>query len=145
MKDGMQVKTLNLEDAQKEIVDEFGIIDEWMDRYSYLIDLGKKLAPLDDKLKTEEHLIRGCQSRVWVVPEMKDGRIYFFADSDAMITKGIIALLVRVLSGRTPAEIINADLHFIDDIGLKENLSPTRSNGLVNMIRQMKQYALEHK
>lgn len=136
---------MSVEDVQNEIVDEFSIFDEWMDRYSYLIDLGKKLEPLDDKLKTEEHLIKGCQSQVWVVPEMKDGKIHFQADSDAMITKGIIALLVRVLSDRTPDEIINADLHFIDDIGLKENLSPTRSNGLVNMIKQMRQYALIHK
>lgn len=135
----------SIEEVQNEIVEEFSIFDEWMDRYSYLIDLGKKLPPLDDKLKTEAHLIKGCQSQVWVVPEVKDGRIHFEADSDAMITKGIIALLVRVLSGRTPDEIINADLHFIDDIGLKENLSPTRSNGLVNMIKQMRQYALEHK
>jgi cysteine desulfuration protein SufE len=135
----------SIEEVQNEIIEEFGIFDEWMDRYSYLIDLGRKLPPLDDKLKTEAHLIRGCQSQVWVVPEVKDGRIHFEADSDAMITKGIIALLVRVLSGRTSDEIINADLHFIDDIGLKENLSPTRSNGLVNMIKQMRQYALEHK
>lgn len=135
----------SIEEVQNEIVEEFSIFDEWMDRYRYLIDLGRKLPPLDDKLKTEAHLIRGCQSQVWVVPEVKDGRIHFEADSDAMITKGIIALLVRVLSGRTSDEIINADLHFIDDIGLKENLSPTRSNGLVNMIKQMRQYALEHK
>lgn len=135
----------SIEEVQNEIIEEFSIFDEWMDRYSYLIDLGRKLPPLDDKLKTEAHLIRGCQSLVWVVPEVKEGRIHFEADSDAMITKGIIALLVRVLSGRTSDEIINADLHFIDDIGLKENLSPTRSNGLVNMIKQMRQYALEHK
>lgn len=135
----------SLEEVQNEIVDEFSIFDDWMDRYSYLIDLGKKLKPLDDKLKTEEHLIRGCQSQVWVVPEMMGSKIHFEADSDATITRGIIALLVRVLSDRTPDEIINADLHFVDDIGFKENLSPTRSNGLINMIKQMKQYALEHK
>jgi cysteine desulfuration protein SufE len=135
---------MNLEELQNEIVDEFSIFDEWMDRYGYLIDLGKTLEPLDPSLKTEDHLIKGCQSQVWVVPQMQDGNIVFAADSDAAITKGIIALLVRVLSGRTPEEIANANLHFIDDIGLKENLSPTRSNGLVAMIKQMKDYARAH-
>lgn len=132
---------MTLDQVQDEIVAEFESFDEWMDRYAYLIELGKSLAPMDPQDKSDEHLIKGCQSRVWVRPEARDGTIVFHADSDAAITKGIIALLVRVLSGRTPQEIAQADLRFIDQIGLQENLSPTRSNGLLAMIQQMKRYA----
>jgi len=135
---------MTLDEAQDEIVAEFEAFDEWMDRYAYLIDLGKSLPPMDPEHKTDDYLIKGCQSRVWVYPEVANGSIVFQADSDAAITKGIIALLVRLLSGRTPEEIARADLRFIDQIGLKENLSPTRSNGLLAMIQQMKRYAAEH-
>jgi len=132
-----------LDEVQDDIVAEFESFDEWMDRYGYLIELGKTLPPMDPAYKTDAHLIKGCQSRVWVRPEPRDGTIVFQADSDAAITKGIIALLVRVLSGRPPQEIAAADLRFIDQIGLQENLSPTRSNGLLAMIQQMKRYAAE--
>ena len=133
---------MTLNEIQDEIIEEFSIFDEWMDRYGYLIELGKSVPAIDVKFKTDQYVIKGCQSRVWVNAELKDGKIYFTADSDAIITKGIIALLIRVLSDRTPEEILAADLHFIDSIGLKENLSPTRANGLVAMIKQMKLFAL---
>ncbi len=136
---------MTLEKVQDEIIDEFSVFDQWMDRYGYLIELGKSVPAIDPKYKTDQYVIKGCQSRVWVNAEMEDGTIKFTADSDAIITKGIIALLIRVLSGRTPDEIINSDLHFIDEIGLKENLSPTRANGLLAMIKQMKLYALAYK
>ena len=132
-----------LDEVQDEIVAEFSAFDEWMDRYAYLIDLGKSLSPMDPAQQTDANRIKGCQSQVWVYPQVRDGTIVFQADSDAAITKGIIALLVRVLSGRTPTEIAHADLRFIGEIGLQENLSPTRSNGLVAMIQQMKRYAAE--
>lgn len=132
-----------LDEVQDEIVAEFSAFDEWMDRYAYLIDLGKSLSPMDPAQQTDANRIKGCQSQVWVHPQVRDGTIVFQADSDAAITKGIIALLVRVLSGRTPAEIAHANLRFIGEIGLQENLSPTRSNGLVAMIEQMKRYAAE--
>jgi len=115
-----------------------------MDRYNYLIDLGKDLEGLTEELKKKDYLIEGCQSKVWLRPEMKDGRVFFTAESDAIITKGIVALLVKVLSGRTPIEIMEADLFFIDEIGLKQNLSPTRSNGLLAMVKQMKLYAIAY-
>ena len=133
---------MTINEIQDEIIDEFSLFDEWMDKYQYLIDLGRKLPIIDDKHKTEEFLIKGCQSQVWVYAELKDGKVVFTADSDAIITKGIISLLIRVLSNQTPQDILNSDLHFIDAIGLKENLSPTRSNGLLAMIKQMKIYAL---
>lgn len=136
---------MTLEKVQDEIIDEFSVFDQWMDRYGYLIELGKSVPAIDPKYKTDQYVIKGCQSRVWVNAELEDGIIKFTADSDAIITKGIIALLIRVLSGRTPDEIINSDLHFIDEIGLKENLSPTRANGLLAMIKQMKLYALAYK
>lgn len=136
---------MTLEEIQEEIIDEFSVFDEWMDRYGYLIELGKSVPAIDVKFKTDQYVIKGCQSRVWVNAELKDGKIYFTADSDAIITKGIIALLIRVLSDRSPEEILAADLHFIDSIGLKENLSPTRANGLVAMIKQMKLFALAYK
>ncbi len=136
---------MDIEKVQKEIVEEFEIFDDWMDKYNYLIELSKSLPVIDGKYKKPEYLIEGCQSRVWLHAGMQDGKVVYTADSDAVITKGIIALLVRVLSDRKPDEIINNDLWFIDTIGLKENLSPTRSNGLVSMIKQMKLYALAYK
>lgn len=133
---------MTIEELQAEVVEEFEVFDDWMDRYQYLIDLSKHLPIIDGQYKTDQYLIKGCQSSVWLNAELRDGKIYYSADSDALITKGIVALLVRVLSGQTPKDIQAADLHFIGDIGLKENLSPTRSNGLVAMIKQMRIYAL---
>ena len=135
-------KTIN--ELQDEVSEEFSDFDDWMDKYQMLIDLGNDLGELDDKYKTEQNLIDGCQSRVWVQCDYVDGKLVFSADSDALIVKGIIALLVRVLSGHTPKEILNADLYFIDEIGLREHLSPTRSNGLLAMIKQIKAYALAY-
>lgn len=132
---------MTISEIQDSIIEEFSLFDDWMDRYQYLIDLGKELPLIDEKYKTEEYLIKGCQSQVWVNAEYKDGKITFTADSDAIITKGIISLLIRVLSNQTPQDILDCDLHFIEEIGLKENLSPTRSNGLLAMIKQMKLYA----
>lgn len=134
--------TNSISDIQKEIVEEFGMFNQWEDKYEYLIDLGKELPLINEKFKTEDNLIKGCQSRVWLHAELKEGEVIFTADSDAIITKGIIALMIRVLSNHRPAEIIETDLSFIDEIGLKEHLSPTRSNGLVSMIKQMKLYAM---
>ena len=127
---------------QEDIIEEFSIFDEWLDKYDYLIELSDTLPAITDKHRTDNYVIKGCQSRVWVDARLEDGKVYFAADSDAIITKGIIALLIRVMNGRTPQEIIDLDLYFIDAIGLGENLSPTRSNGLVAMIKQMKMYAL---
>ena len=136
----------SIEEVQSEIVDEFNSVDDWMDRYAMIIDEGQTLAPLEEKYRSPANLIEGCQSRVWINAEMTpEGRIHLEADSDAMIVKGIIALLVKVLSDRTPDEILGADLHFINDIGLGENLSPTRSNGLLAMLKQIKAYALAFK
>lgn len=135
----------SLQKVQDAIIEEFAVYDDWMDKYNYLIEVSKELAPIDAKYKTNENLIKGCQSRVWLNGEFENGEVIFSADSDAIITKGIVALLVRVLSGRTPDEILNADLYFVDKIGLKENLSPTRANGLVSMIKQMRMYALAYK
>ncbi|MCH5220207.1 MAG: SufE family protein [Muribaculaceae bacterium] len=134
---------MTIEDKQQQIIDEFADIDDWMDRYSYIIDLGNALPPIDDSLKTPEHLIEGCQSRVWLDATIdNDGKMHFTADSDAIIVKGIISMLISVLNEHTPQEVLDADLHFINDIGLAENLSPTRSNGLLAMIKQMRLYAL---
>ena len=133
-----------LKDIQTEIVEEFEMFDDWMQKYEYLIDLGKELAPIEEQYKTEDNLIKGCQSRVWLHAEKQDGKIIYTADSDAIMTKGIIAILIRVLSGQQAAEIISADLSFIDTIGLKEQLSATRANGLVSMIKKMKLYALAY-
>ena len=133
-----------IKDIQEEIIEEFEIFDDWMQKYEYLIDLGKELAPIDKKYKTEDNLIKGCQSRVWLHVEYTDGRIIYTADSDAIMTKGIVAILINVLSGQTPSEISTAKLDFINEIGLKEQLSPTRANGLVSMIKQMKLYALAY-
>lgn len=134
---------MTINQIQDEIIDEFSEIDDWLDRYAYIIELGNQLPPLDEKYKQPQYLIEGCQSRVWINAELTDeGRIHFEADSDAMIVKGIIALLVRMLDNQTPADILSADLYFIDRIGLSEHLSPTRSNGLLAMVKQMKVYAL---
>ena len=135
-------QTIN--ELQDAVIEEFSDFDDWMDKYQMLIDLGNDLAPLDEKYKTEQNLIDGCQSRVWLQCDDVDGKLVFTADSDALIVKGIIALLVRVLSGQTPKDILDADLYFIDRIGLREHLSPTRSNGLLAMIKQIKAYALAY-
>ncbi|MCW0483392.1 SufE family protein [Gaoshiqia sediminis] len=135
---------MTIETVQAEINEEFSAFEDWMDKYSYLIELGNDLKELDPKLKNDQHLIKGCQSRVWLVPEFKDGKIYFQGESDAVIVKGLVALLLRVVSGHTPQEIMESDLHFVDDIGLKQHLSPTRSNGLVAMIKQIKLYAVAY-
>lgn len=127
---------------QNEVIEEFEGFDDWMDKYQMLIDLGNELEPLDAKYKTEQNLIDGCQSRVWVQCDHVDGKLVFTADSDALITKGIIALLIRVLSGHTPQEILDSDLYFIERIGLKDHLSPTRSNGLLSMVKQIRAYAM---
>ena len=136
---------MTINEVQDEIVEEFSLFDDWMDRYALLIDLGNSLDELDPKYKVESNLIVGCQSRVWLHAEESDGKIIFKAESDAVIVKGIIALLLKVLSDRTPAEILDADLYFVDKIGLKEHLSPTRSNGLVSMIKQIHFYAMAFK
>ena len=136
----MEVKSIN--ETQDEIIEEFLDFDDWMDRYQLLIDLGSEQEPLADKYKTEQNLIDGCQSRVWLQADLIDGKLLFTAESDALIVKGIVALLIRVLSGHTPQEILDADLYFIEEIGLKEHLSPTRSNGLLAMVKQMRMYAL---
>ena len=132
---------MTIKEIQENIIEEFSMFDDWMDRYALLIEMGKDCPLIDEKLKDEAHLINGCQSRVWLNAELKDGKVYFSADSDAVITKGIINLLIRTLSGQTPSDILEADMSFIDEIGLKENLSPTRSNGLASMMKQMFLYA----
>ena len=131
----------SINEIQDEVVDEFAIFDQWMDKYEYIIDLGKKLPLIDDQYRHDDNLVPGCQSRVWLHAELDQDRVYFTADSDAIITKGIIALLIRVLSGQPADQISQADLYFIDRIGLKEHLSPTRSNGLVNMVARLKSHA----
>lgn len=136
---------MKINDIQDEIIAEFSDFDDWMDRYQMLIDMGSEQPPLEDQYKTEQNLIDGCQSRVWLQADMVDGKLQFRAESDALIVKGIVALLVRVLSDHTPQEILDADLYFIDRIGLREHLSPTRSNGLGAMLKQMKMYALAFK
>ena len=136
---------MTINEIQDEIIEEFSGFDDWMDKYQLLIDLGNAQTPLDEKYKTESNLIDGCQSRVWLQCDYTDGMLHFTAESDALIVKGIIALLIRVLTDHTPQEIIDADLYFIDRIGLKEHLSPTRSNGLLAMMKQMKMYALAFK
>ena len=137
---------MTINESQDEIISQFQDFTDWMDKYQLLIDLGSDLEPLDDKYKTEQNLIDGCQSRVWIQCDITaDGRLVFTADSDALITKGIIALLIRVLSGHTPQEILDADLYFIEKIGLRQHLSPTRSNGLLSMVKQIKSYAIAYK
>ena len=136
---------MSINEIQDEIIAEFNDFDDWMDRYQLLIDMGSEQEPLEEQYKTEQNLIDGCQSRVWLQADFLDGMVHFRAESDALIVKGIVALLVRVLSGHTPQEILDADLYFIDRIGLREHLSPTRSNGLGAMLKQMKMYALAFK
>ena len=133
---------MTINEIQDEIIDEFSGLDDWMDKYQLLIDLGNEQEPLDEQYKTEQSLIDGCQSRVWLQADYEDGKIRFTAESDALIVKGIVALLIRVLSEHTPQEILDADLYFIEEIGLKEHLSSTRSNGLLAMVKQMRMYAL---
>lgn len=136
---------MTINEAQDEVIAEFSDFDDWMDRYQLLIDLGNEQAPLAEKYKTDQNLIEGCQSRVWLQADEVDGKLVFQAESDALIVKGIIALLIKVLSGHTPDEILESDLYFIDRIGLREHLSPTRSNGLLSMVKQMRMYALAYK
>lgn len=135
---------MRIEDIEKEIIEEFEIFDDWMGKYEYLIDLGKSLPLIDEKYKTEDKIIKGCQSQVWMHSELINGKVVFTADSDAIITKGMVALMIRVLSNHTPDEIINAKLDFVEKIGLTKHLSPTRSNGLVSMIKQMKLDAIAY-
>ena len=136
---------MTINEKQDEIIEEFSAFDDWMDKYALLIDLGNSLEPLEEKYKTPENLIEGCQSRVWLQADYENGKIVFKAESDAVIVKGIVSLLISVLSNHTPDEILDANLYFIDKIGLKEHLSPTRSNGLVSMVKQMHLYALAFK
>ena len=133
---------MTINELQDEVIEDFSALSDWMDKYQMLIDLGNELEPLDERYKTQSNLIDGCQSRVWLQCDEKEGKLYFTADSDALIVKGIIALLIRVVSGHTPREIMDAELYFIDRIGLHEHLSPTRANGLLAMVKQMKMYAL---
>lgn len=135
---------MTIEQVQDEIVQEFSMFDDWMDKYSYLIELGNDLQDLDPKDKNDQNLIKGCQSRVWLVAELKDGKICFRGESDAVIVKGLVALLLRVVSGRSPKELLENELHFIDDLGLKQHLSPTRSNGLLAMVKQIRLYAVAY-
>lgn len=133
---------MTINEIQDELIDDFGFYSDWMEKYEYIIQLGKELPVMDESLKQDQYIIKGCQSKVWLYPELKDGKLTFSADSDALITKGLVSLMVKVLSGHQPKEIVNSDLYFIDDIGLKEHLSPTRANGLLSMVKQMKLYAI---
>src|SRR5215216_2954659 len=135
----------SIEDIEKEIIEEFSLFDSWDDKYEYIIDLGKKLPPLEEQYKKDENKVRGCQSTVWLVADYKDGRIFYKAESDAMIVKGLISMLIRVLSGQKPDDIVNAPLNFIREIGMMTHLAQTRSNGLLAMVKQMKNYALAYK
>jgi len=136
---------MKIQDIENQIIEEFSMFEDWLDKYNYIIELGKSLPVIDEEYRTDRYLIMGCQSKVWLQTEFRDGKLYFKADSDAIITKGIIYLLIRVLSGRTAEEILEANLDYLDAIGLKQHLTPTRSNGLVSMIKQMKTYALGYK
>ena len=140
----IQIRVNSIEERQEEIIEEFSMFEDWMQRYEYMIELGKSLPLIDEKFKTDDNIIKGCQSKVWVNAEFKNDNIKFTADSDAIITKGIVAILIRVFSDQKPEDIINAKTDFIDEIGLKEHLSPTRANGLVSMIKQMKMYAIAY-
>lgn len=135
---------MSINDIQDEIIEEFSILDDWMDKYQMIIDLGNGLEPLDERYKTEDNLIEGCQSRVWLHAFMQDGLLFFQADSDAIITKGLIAMLIKALSGHTPKEIIESDVYFIEAVGLTQHLSPTRSNGLLSMLKKIRTYALAY-
>ncbi len=136
---------MTINERQNQIIDEFSLLDDWMDRYALLIDFGNSLPPLDEQYKTPQNLIEGCQSRVWLHAELRDGQVHFEGESDAILVKGIVSLLISVLSDHTPDEILDAELYFIDRIGLHEHLSPTRSNGLLAMVKQMRLYALAFK
>ena len=136
---------MTINELQDNVIEEFSVFDDWMDKYALLIDLGNSLPPLDEKYKTESNLIEGCQSRVWFQADYADGKNIFQGESDAVIVKGIVSLLINILSGHTPQEILDADLYFIDKVGLKEHLSPTRSNGLVAMVKQMRLYAMAYR
>lgn len=136
---------MNINEIQDQIIEEFSMVDDWMDKYQMLIELGNSLEPLDEKYKTPQNIIEGCQSRVWLQADYNDGIIHFSGESDAVIVKGLVSLLIQVLSDHTPDEILNCDLYFIEKIGLREHLSPTRSNGLLSMVKQMKVYALAFK
>lgn len=135
---------MTIEESQKEIIEEFEFLTDWMDKYEMIIQIGKDLPLIDEQYKIPENLIKGCQSQVWLHVDYHDGLLHFTADSDALITKGLVALVIKVLSGHTPTEIMHADLHFIDDIGLRSHLSPTRSNGLLSMVKQIKNYAIAY-
>ena len=132
---------MTINEIQDEIIEEFNVFDDWMDKYSLIIDMGNNLTPLDEQYKTNQNLIEGCQSRVWITAHMKDGKVHFEGESDAILVKGIVSLLFRVLNNQTPSDILNNELYFIKEIGLQEHLSPTRSNGLVSMLKQMKLFA----
>ncbi len=136
---------MTIQETENQIIDEFASFDDWLDKYDIILDMGKSLPPIDPKFKTDQYIISGCQSKVWLHAEYRDGKVFFTADSDAIITKGIVSMLVKVLSGQTPDAIQSADLNFINSIGLKEHLSPTRSNGLASMVKQMKLYAMVFK
>ena len=136
---------MSIEETETEIIDEFSIFEDWMGKYEHIIDMARSLPVIEEKYKTDDRLIKGCQSKVWLHSELKNGKVFFTADSDAIITKGLVAMMVRVLSGHTPDEIISAKMDFVEKIGLKEHLSPTRANGLVNMIKQMKLDSLAYK
>jgi len=133
-----------IQERAHDIVEEFGLFDDWMGKYEYLIEIGQALSPLDSRYKTKAYRIHGCQAQVWIRPEMKNGLVFYEGDSDALITKGLVALLVRVLSGQPPQEIVEADLEFLDEIGMKDHLSSTRRNGLASMVKQLKLFALAH-
>lgn len=133
---------MTINEIQDELIEDFSFYQDWMEKYEYIIQLGKEVPLIKEEYKKEDYIIKGCQSKVWLYPELRDGKVYFTADSDAIITKGLVSLMVKVLSGHTPQEIAQADLYFIDEIGLKEHLSPTRANGLLSMVKQMKLYAV---
>lgn len=135
---------MSIKERQEELIEEFAMFDDWLEKYEYIIDLGKDVEGISEELKSEDNLVKGCQSRVWLVPSRVEGKLHFEADSDAIITRGIVGMVVRVLSNATAEEILNAELFFVDQIGLKEHLSPTRSNGLVSMIKKIKTYALAY-
>jgi cysteine desulfuration protein SufE len=139
------LELMNITEIEEQIIAEFSAFDDWMDRYNHLIEMGKELKMIDEKYRVQNNLINGCQSRVWLHATYQDGKVYFSADSDAVITKGLVSLMIRVLDGQSPDDILNADLGFLEKIGLKEHLSPTRSNGLTSMVKQMKLYALAFK
>ncbi|WP_437921586.1 SufE family protein [Sphingobacterium sp. LRF_L2] len=133
---------MTINEIQDELIEDFAFYQDWMEKYEYIIQLGKEVPLIKDEYKVDDYIIKGCQSKVWLFPELKDGKVYFTADSDAIITKGLVSLMVKVLSGHKPEEIAQSNLYFIDQIGLKEHLSPTRANGLLSMVKQMKLYAL---